>query len=107
MALDIKNIAEGQLPSSTGDLYTVSASTKTIIKSITLVNTNTIIETINLYLLKSGSSARRIIPKDMQLGVGYSLIFDDVLTLGTGDKIQGDTTTGSKVDYTISGTEET
>jgi len=67
--------ANGQLPSSKGDLYTSSAD-GTVIAGLTLVNTNTSAEAGNLYLLPSGGTARRIIPKDLSLGVGYSLIFD-------------------------------
>jgi len=107
MAITIKVLAEGQLPTSTGDLYTVPANTAAIVKTITLVNTNTASETINLYILKSGSTARRIIPQDLSLGSKYSLIFDEEITLGAGDKIQGSTTTASKVDFTIMGVEKT
>lgn len=106
MTLAIKSLADGQLPATIGDLYTVPGNTKTIIKTIKLVNTNTTAETVNLYLTPSGGTARRIIPKDLSLGIGYLLVVDDELTLEAGDKIQGDTTTASKVDYTISGVEE-
>ncbi|KKK71200.1 hypothetical protein LCGC14_2916340, partial [marine sediment metagenome] len=37
---------------------------------------------------------------------GYSLIFDDGIFLETSDIIEGDTTTASKVDYIISGVEQ-
>ena len=67
--------ANGQLANSKGDLYTSSAD-GTVVAGLTLVNTNTSAEAVNLYLLPSGGTARRIIPKDMSLGVGYSLIFD-------------------------------
>jgi hypothetical protein len=102
MAFASSQLANGQLANSIGDIYTSSSAT-TIVKSITLVNTNTITETVNLYVLKSGGTARRIIPKNTLLGVGHSLEYDNVITLGSGDKLQGDTTTGSKVDYVISG----
>jgi len=67
--------ANGQLPSSIGDLYTSSAD-GTVVAGLTLVNTNTSAESVNLYLTPSGGTARRIIPKDLSLGVNYSLIFD-------------------------------
>ena len=105
-SVTIKQLANGQLASSTGDLYTVAAVTQTIIKSITLVNTNTTNEAVNLYVLKASGTARRIIPKDTTLAPGYLLVADDLYTLGAGDKIQGDTTTASKVDFVISGVEE-
>ena len=106
MTIAIKQLAQGQLPSSTGDLCTVPDTTQVLIKTIMLVNTNTTTETVNLYLTPSAGSARHIIPKNLQLKAGYLLVVDDELTLEAGDKLQGDTTTASKVDYTISGVEE-
>ena len=106
MTLAIKQLADGQLPAAIGDLYTVPASTQALIKTIKAVNTNTTAETVNIYLTPSGGTARRIIPKALSLGAGYLLVVDDELTLEAGDKIRGDTTTAAKVDYTISGVEE-
>lgn len=106
MTITIKQLANGQLPNSTGDLYTVPAVTTALIKSITLVNTNTTTEAVNLYVLKASGTARRIIPKATSLAAGYLLVADDNYTLGAGDKIQGDTTTASKVDFVVSGVEE-
>jgi len=71
----ITQLADGQLASSKGDLYTSSADS-TVVAAITLVNTNTSAEAINLYLLPSGGTARKILPQDLSLGIDYSLIFD-------------------------------
>lgn len=70
----IKQLADGQLASSIGDLYT--ADSADVVSTITLVNTDTSARTVNLYLTPSGGTARRIIPKDCSLGVGYSLHTD-------------------------------
>jgi ABC-type hemin transport system substrate-binding protein len=105
MAYTVKNLANGQLPNSIGDLYEVPGSTTAIVRSITLVNTNTTAETVNLYYLKAAGTARRIIPKDLSLVAANSITVDIILTLGAGDKIQGQTTTASKVDFVISGVE--
>lgn len=70
----LKNLADGQLAATIGDLYT-SASTDAA-TTITLVNTDTVARTVNLYHTPSGGTARRIIPKDMSLGAGYSLVID-------------------------------
>ena len=102
----LKVLGNGQLPNAINDLYAVPASTSTIIKTITLVNTNSVAEFINLYILPNDGTARRIIPKDCELRAQYSLIFDDELTLETLDKIQGDSTNASKVDFTINGVEK-
>lgn len=106
MTVSIKQLADGQLPSSIGDLYTVPASTETVINTITYVNTHTSALEVNLYIKPSGGVARRIIPKNMSLGISYLMVYDDEENLDAGDKIQGDAGTASKVDYTISGIEK-
>lgn len=103
----IKSLADGQLGAVKAALYTVGASTQTIIKTITLVNTDTNARTVNLYICVSGGTSRRIIPKDMSLDIKYCFIFDDELTLEAGDKIEGDASVANKVDYVINGVEET
>jgi len=67
-------LANGQLADSIGDLYTAAAAVG--VASVTLVNTHTVVVTINLYLTPSGGTARRMIPKDLSLQSGYALIFD-------------------------------
>ncbi len=67
--------ADGQLASSIGDLYTSSANA-TVVAAISIVNTNTTAEYINLYLLPSGGTARRLIPKNTRLEAGELLLFD-------------------------------
>ena len=71
----ITQLADGQLPSSTGDLYT-SGADATVLAGITLVNTNISAEAVNLYLLPSGGTARRILPMNLSLSAGYSCIYD-------------------------------
>ena len=102
----VKNLAEGQLPTSKTALYITPSGTQTIIKTIILVNTDTSSKTVNLYFKANGGISRRIIPKDMELEPSYSLIFDDELTLGEGDAIEGDASVENIVDYTINGVEE-
>lgn len=67
-------LAEGQLPSADGELYPAGAIV--VVKSMVLVNTHSAAVAINLTILKSGSTARRLVPKDLSLGVGYSLYFE-------------------------------
>ena len=67
----LKNLADGQLAATIGDLYT-SAGTD-VAKTIVLVNTDSSARTVNLYHTPSGGTARRIIPKDTSLGAGYTL----------------------------------
>lgn len=103
-----KLLANGQLGTVTaGDLYTVPALTTAIIKTITLVNTDTAARLVNLYLLRSAGTARKIIPVSTSLAAGFSLETDEVYTLGAGDKVQGDADAALKLDFTINGVEET
>ena len=81
-----KQLADGQLDDSIGDLFT--ADSADVVTSIILVNTDSSARTCNLYLTPSGGSARRLIPKDVSLGVGYSLHWD-------GAKVMVMNTTGS------------
>lgn len=104
----IKALGNGQLPSSVGALYTTPAATQAITKIITLTNTSAGTVNVNLYVSTDGGSThRRIIPKDVGLGAGYTLIFDGALTLGATHLLEGDATSASVVDYTVSGIEET
>ena len=97
----LANLADGQLPDSKGDLYT--ANSTDVITTIVLVNTGVAHNHINLYLLPSGGTARRLIAKDLQLESGYALHTDGkeckvvdtngrimtVLTgIGTGDMLK-------------------
>ena len=70
----IKQLADGQLAAAIGDLYT--ADSADVVSSIILVNTDSSARTVNLYLTPNSGTARRLIPKDMSLGIGYCLIFD-------------------------------
>ncbi len=99
-------LGEGQLANSKGTLYTVPASTQTVVKTITLVNATAGSLTCNLYL-KSGATSRRIIPKDMSLGAGESLETDTDYTLEAADLIEGDASSATSIDFTINGIEET
>ena len=101
-----KSLSDGQLANSKGTIYTVPGSTSTVIKLITLVNTNSTAEKVNLYFKANGGTSRRIIPEDMVLNPGYSLIFDDGIFMETGDIIEADAETAAKVDFIVSGVEQ-
>jgi hypothetical protein len=71
-----KQLAAGQLSDTDPSvLYTAGAATSIV--AITLVNTHTSAVTVNLYIdPANGGSPRRLIPKDLTLGIGYSAVFD-------------------------------
>ncbi len=103
----IKSLADGQLASSKGEIYPCPAATQTILRSIILVNTHSSALTINLYRKVSSGSSRHIIPKDTSLAANAKMeAIDKPVYLEAGDIIEGDDGgTGSKVDYVISGVE--
>jgi len=91
----LKQLADGQLASTITDIYT--ADSVDVVSAITLVNTDSAARTVNLYLTPSGGTARRIIPKDLSLGIGYSLYAD-------GTKVTVLAPTGA-VSYTVTPTD--
>jgi len=71
----VTQLADGQLALAIGDLYTAGVA-GIAVTGVVLVNTDTVARTVNLYLTPSAGTARRLIPKDMSLGAGYSLHYD-------------------------------
>lgn len=72
----LKQLADGQLASSKGTIYT--ANSTDVVSSIILVNSGADHNHVNLYFKPTGGTSRRLIPKDLQLEPGYSLYFDGV-----------------------------
>ncbi|KKL64578.1 hypothetical protein LCGC14_2163580 [marine sediment metagenome] len=101
----IKSLADGQLATTKGTLYTAPADKQAKAK-IKLVNTASGVVTVNLYFKASGGTSRRLIPKDTTLPASNSLVMDDLVTLEAADIIEGATTTGSKVDFVINGVQK-
>lgn len=71
----LTQLADGQLGNSEASLHAAGSSTD-VVTSITLVNTDTSARTVELYLKPSGGTSRRLIPKTLSLGAGFSLYFD-------------------------------
>ena len=107
MTVSIKALADGQLAVAKATLYTTPASTKAIVRSIVLVNSDAVTRTVNVYVQRDGTNSRRILPKDLSLTAGAAHFFDTITTLEAADLIEGDASAASVVDYTISGVEET
>ena len=105
MTITIKSLADEQLATTKGTIYTCPASTQAIVKRITLVNTSSSAVKVNLYFKASGGTSRRIIPKDTTIEDSGLLVVDDEQTLEAADILEGDATFGTTVDYTISGVE--
>lgn len=106
--IQAKQLANGQLPNAAGTLYTVPASTTTYIKSITLHNTDTVTRTCTIWFKEAVSGNTRILIY-IELETLYTHYRLVPTVLDAGDSIEGDDDSASsdKVDYTISGAEET
>src|SRR6185295_5152295 len=96
-----KILAEGQLPSSKGTLYTCPALTKGYIKYWSVINTSGT-ETVILYVKKSGSSSRRICKGTLNVDEMIRVLDDgETIELSAGDSLEGETTSATTVDYVI------
>jgi len=86
----LKQLGDGQLPSTTGDLYT--SDSVDVVSTIILVNTDSVVRQVNLFMLPSAGTARRILPKDLSLNPGYSAQW-------SGDKVTVMNTSGGIVQF--------
>ena len=90
------NIAQGQLSDTDPSvLYTAGAAISIV--SIILVNTHSAAVTVNLYLDPANAGTpRRLIPEDLSLGAGYSMVWDGarVSVLNTSGQILQSTSVG-------------
>jgi hypothetical protein len=95
----VKQLADGQLADTTGDLYT--ADSVDVVTTVVLVNTDTVTRAINLFVLPSGGTARRVLAKDLALEAESSLHW-------SGDKVSvmnalGKTVVTTEGDIGVSG----
>lgn len=100
-------LADGQLPSTQGAIFTGPAVTVTYVKRISLFNTNAAQQTIDLYLNVSGSARRWRRYVLNQHESAEVLETGDAIVLEAGDTIEAITTTASAVDYYVCGVKET
>lgn len=99
MAANPEILAEGQLANAKGTLFT--ATGRTIVRLITASHVANGTQSIVLYVKKAASTSR-------VLGRATLLVKefaeeDQIVTLDTGDLIEGETTDALSVDFTIMG----
>jgi len=104
MAISIKALGDGQLPAAKGTLYTVPGATQAILRSVTLVNTDTVKRTVNLYVNRTGTS-RRIIAVNQEIAAKSPTYVNVIVALEAGDLVEGDASAAVVVDYTLNGVE--
>lgn len=108
MANTVTSLADGQLSAAQATLYTCPTGKSAIVGNFTYVNTDASARAVNAWILRSGSTARRIMPMAMTLGVGSAAMICDEenkIYLAAGDEIQGSADAANVVDYTIMGVE--
>ena len=103
MSDTFKVLAQGQLPSTIGTLYTAPGSTAAIVKSIHLVNTDSATRTASL-TVNGTAAANQILPPADILAGGWA-DYEGVITLAAAETISGVASVASKVTYTIFGDE--
>ncbi|MGB2984390.1 MAG: hypothetical protein WBE26_00790 [Phycisphaerae bacterium] len=94
----------GQLPASEGQLYLCPVKTQGFIAAISLCNTATGINTVKVYIRRSGSTSRRLVNQDFDAGDTY--LGENLGILNEQDAIRGEASNASKVDYDITVREE-
>ena len=104
MPFDAKPLADGQLGTAKGTLYTVPEARAAYVRTITLYNSNAIAQVVKLYL-KPGATSRVFYYGTLAQYTHIHLTLP--ITLSEGDLIEGETTTAAAVDYVITGAEET
>jgi hypothetical protein len=110
MALTIKSLAKGAVPTTQTAVYTVPAGKAALVKSMRYVfNSTSGSATVNAFFRRGASgTAYRILDKDKNFGVGgptvLSLVDNDELALEADDRIELVASAGT-VDYAISGIE--
>jgi hypothetical protein len=111
MSVQIISLSTGALASATGAIYTGPGTLTTIIKSIRLVNKDSVPRAVNLYIKRfaavspNGDTTQRYIsPVNVTIPAGGLLIDDQEITLSASDVINADTNNvTAMVDYCIAG----
>jgi hypothetical protein len=105
MAETYKKLAQGQLTTSSGTLYTVPSATSTIIKYITLTNTTGGAQTAQLF--HDGTSAATCILPIISIVAGGWAEFEGTIIMEAADTLAGDSDAGTSITYTVYGLEIT
>jgi hypothetical protein len=104
-----KQLAQGQLGSSSATLYTAPSATgqKCIVKEIWLCNTDSSDHTYTLYAVPSGGAAAAAtqIANAVNLPAGYTHVLQIAHVIEASGTLRGLSSVASFITYTISGIE--
>jgi|WetSurMetagenome_2_1015567.scaffolds.fasta_scaffold449856_2 hypothetical protein len=106
MALTVKSLGRGAVPTTQGDIVgPVGTGKAVIVKSMRFVNTsNSAAATLNVYFKRSGNTYR-LLPTGLTMAAASLVVDDSEVTLEAGDSVQAVVASGNTVDYVISGIE--
>ena len=102
LGVSIKSLADGQVATSKGTIYTAPTGKTAVVTNVKMVNTSSGPVKVNLYFKASGGTSRRI---DLEIEGGGLAIMDNEQTMEAGDIIEADATSGSTIDYSVNGVE--
>jgi len=104
MSIQAKSLADGQLPSSKGTLYTCGTTSAFIrvIRTTSTIDSQTVV----IYVKRNGSVSRALGQAFLNTAETEEWL-DNALELSNGDVIEGYATNAAAVDYTITGAEQT
>ena len=105
MAETYKKLAQGQLPSSAGTIYTVPSGTSTIIKHIRLVNTDSSARTARLY--HDGTTDATTILPAASIEAGGWAEFEGTIIMEAADFLQINAQNANDINYVVYGMELT
>lgn len=103
MANTYKKLAQVQAPNSVGAIYTVPASTQTIIKHIRVVNTSGGAVTIKLW--HDGTTDSNTILPAVSIAAGEWAEFDGTILMEASDTLQAEASAATSITLTIYGLE--
>jgi len=110
MAITQKRLAGPARLSVTADtvIYTTPSSTTTILKQITICNTDSTVRTAKLSLLPTGESigGQHTIISDISLAAGETVTLATSYVMVAGDIISGSASTATVVNIMLNGIEE-
>lgn len=99
MAYVAGSLADGFVATTQGVLYTSTG--KAVIRTLFFYNVNAATQTLNIYIKRSGGTARQT--HRLSLAQYATQSITDPIVLSSGDTLEADTTTTSAVSYFIGG----
>lgn len=105
MADTFKKLDQRQLPAAAATLYTAPAAGSAIVRSVRIVNTDTVSRWFILY--QSGTGAANQITGRMVLGPNEVYIDTGPIVVGAGDTLRGVAEVAAALTCTIGGVEST